>query len=418
MSKVQEPHNVEAEQAFLGSLELEPHTISRAARLVRPADFFIERHSLIFQAMLDLDRAGIPIDLITLADQLGSQLADVGGAAYLIELEHGPATALHLDYYAGIIRKYARLRRLINGAGRIVRLAHRAAAIPTVADEALALAERTLLALVKEQRLGSVRPLGELVRAYLERVQCQPAGLGLSTGLASLDDLCGPLQPADLVLLAGEPGTLKTALVLKIARNAGLSGRKVALFSLESSSDQVVQRLLASETGLAPQRLRSGDVEPEWPALLAAGERLAELNLYIDDTPGLLVTELRSKARWLHYLWQLDLIVVNYLQLMRPDQRLSSREQELSAISRALKALARELNIPLLAVSILDPIADGTPSLHQLGPVHYEADLIWLCQKVSNRLLITQARWRDGPAGASVKLFYDPTRQDFCDLEV
>lgn len=402
MNRVQDPHNVEAEQAFLGSIELDPTSISRASRLVRPADFSIERHSAIFQAMLDLDLAGIPIDKITLAEQLGGQFDDVGGFYYLAQLETDAPSAVGMDFYAGIIRKYARLRRLIAGAGRIVRLAHRTGATP---DEALALAEATLLSLVKEERLASVRPLGDLVHAYLDKVQTVGAGnLGLSTGLASLDALSGRLQPADLVLLAGEPGTLKTALVLKIARNIGRAGRKVALFSLESSNAQVVQRLLASETGITAQALRLGDVKSQWPELLAAGTRLAELGMYIDDTPGLMVTELRSKARWLHYLWTLDLIVINYLQLLRSDQRLGSREQDLAAISRALKALARELRLPLLAVSILESTTDGKPGLHQLNPVQYEADVIWLCQKVNDHLLITQTRWRDGPAGASIEI--------------
>lgn len=201
--------------------------------------------------------------------------------------------------------------------------------------------------------------------------------------------------------------------MLKIARSVSYAGRKVALFSLESSAGQVVQRLLGVETGIAAGRLRSGRLESEWPQLEAAGLRLAELNLYLDDTPGLLLAELRSKARWLHYLWQLDLIIVNYLQLLRPDQRLFSREQELAAISRALKALARELNIPLLAVSVLEPLAEGGPGLAQLGPVQYEADIIWLCKKRQGHLWLEQARWRDGPAGGGLELPYDPIKQEF-----
>ncbi|MCL4303114.1 MAG: AAA family ATPase [Anaerolineae bacterium] len=393
--RVQDPHNVEAEQAFLGSVLQEPKTISRASRLVRPADFFDERHSFIWQAMLDTEKAEQPLDLVTLSDRLNGNLADVGGIAYLIQLEHSPMiSAEHLDTYAAIIRKYARLRRLINGCGRIVRLAHRAGSNINVMDEALALAESTLLALVKEDRLGPVAPLGLLIRRYLNRARKQPANLGLSTGLPALDALSGRLQAGDLILLTGEPGTFKTALALRIAKGAGLAGRKVALFSLESSSDQVVQRLLAAETGLDAQRLRIGDLEP---ALLDAGERLAELGIYVDDTPGLLVTELRSKARWLHYLWGLDLIIVNYLQLLRNEQRHDSRAEELASACRALKALARELKLPLLAVFRFDPLTDNRV-------VEVESDLIWLCEKKGDRLLLTQTRWRDGPAGASIEL--------------
>lgn len=398
MMRVQDPHNVEAEQAFLGSILQEPKMISRASRLVRPADFFEERHSFILQAMLDLDRAGLPLDLVTLSDRLNGNLADVGGFVYLVELEHTPMiSALNLDTYAAIIRKYARLRRLINGCGRIVRLAHRAGANVNVMDEALALAESTLLALVKEERLGPMAPLGVLIRRYFDQAKDQPAGLGLSTGLPALDALSGRLQAGDLVLLAGEPGTFKTSLALRIAKGAGRAGRKVALFSLESSSEQVVQRLLAGETGLDAQRLRIGDLEPEWPALLQAGARLAELNLYTDDTPGLLVRELRSKARWLDYLWGLDLIIVNYLQLLRSDQKHDSRAEELASACRALKALARELKLPLIAVFRFDPLADNRA-------IELESDLIWLCERRGDRLLLTQTRWRDGPAGASIEL--------------
>ncbi|MBE7553681.1 MAG: AAA family ATPase [Anaerolineales bacterium] len=365
--------------------------------MVRPADFFEERHAFIWQAMLDVEKAGLPLDLVTLSDRLNGNLADVGGTAYLIQLEHAPISPLNLDTYAAIIRKYARLRRLINGCGRIVRLAHRAGTNVNVMDEALALAESTLLALLKEDRLELVAPLSVLLRRYFDRAKAQPAGLGLSTGLPALDALSGRLQAGDLVLLAGEPGTFKTKLALRIARNAGLAGRKVALFSLESSSDQVVQRLLAAETGLDARRLRIGDIEPEWPELLAAGTRLAELEIYVDDTPGLLVRELRSKARWLHYLWGLDLIIVNYLQLLRNEQRQESRAEELAATCRALKALARELRLPLLAVFRFDPLADNRA-------IELESDLIWLCEKRGDHFLLTQTRWRDGPAGASIEI--------------
>ncbi|GIK43801.1 MAG: replicative DNA helicase [Chloroflexota bacterium] len=400
MIRVQDPHNVEAEQAFLGSILQEPKTISRASRLVRPADFFDERHAFIWQAMLDTEQAGQPLDLVTLSDRLNGNLADVGGAAYLIQLAHIPMTsAENLDTYAAIIRKYARLRRLINGCGRIVRLAHRAGANVNVMDEALALAESTLLALVKEDRLGRVAPLGVLIRRYLDRAKAQP--LGLSTGLPALDALSGRLQPGDLVLLAGEPGTFKTSLALRIAKGVGMAGRKVALFSLESSSDQVVQRLLADETGLDAQRLRIGDLDP---ALHQAGGRLAELGIYVDDTPGLLIAELRSKARWLHYLWGLDLIIVNYLQLLRSDQKHDSRAEELAAACRALKALARELKLPLIAVFRFDPTCPPNGECVDNRAVEVESDLIWLCEKRGDHLLLTQTRWRDGPAGASIEL--------------
>ncbi|MCL4299516.1 MAG: AAA family ATPase [Anaerolineae bacterium] len=398
MIRVQDPHNVEAEQAFLGAILQEPKTISRASRLVRPADFFEERHAFILQAMLDIEKAGLPLDLVTLSDRLNGNLADVGGFAYLVEMEHTPMiSAENLDTYAAIIRKYARLRRLINGCGRVVRLAHRAGANVDVLDEALALAESTLLALLKEDRLGPVAPLSVLLRRYFDRAKAQPASLGLSTGLPTLDALSGRLQAGDLVLLAGEPGTFKTKLALRIARGAGLAGHKVALFSLESSSDQVVQRLLADETGLDAQRLRTGDIELEGAEVLTAKTRLAELGIYVDDTPGLLVAELRSKARWLHYLWGLDLIIVNYLQLLRNEQRYDSRAEELASACRALKALARELKLPLIAVFRFDPLTDNRV-------VEVESDLIWLCEKKGDRLLLTQTRWRDGPAGATIEV--------------
>lgn len=407
MVKVQEPHNLEAEQALLGAILLEPHLISRAVKLVRPADFFIEAHSYIYRGMLDLAERGTPIDLVTLTEQLQSRgwLEEIGGLAVLTGLVNAAPTFLHFDYYAAIVRKYSRLRRLIAGAGKLARIAH---APNFNLDEILGLAEATLLALVQKERLQSVRPLSELVGAYLDRLSSQPEGkLGLSTGLKSLDALCGRLQPADLVLLTGEPGTLKTALALHIARQAG----KSVLFSLESSAAQVVQRLLVSETGLPPELLRVGSPGVHWTLLQEAGSRLSELELYLDDTPGLLVTDLRSKARWLHYLWGLDLVIVNYLELLRYEQRQDAalracggREEELAAISRALKALARELNLPVLVVSRLE------------SATHYEADVIWQCQKVDDSLYITQTRWRDGPAGAMVQLNFDPLRQTFDEL--
>jgi replicative DNA helicase len=435
MSKEQ-PHNVEAEQAFLGSIEIDPHAIIRATSLVRPADFFVERHSAIYQAMLELDREDIPIDLVTLSDRLENarQLQEIGVTAYLTELMTLTPTSIHVEYYARLVHKYARLRRLIKGAGRLARLAH-AGQDPA---KALAKAETILLDLTQEVDLTGFRAAKEIMAGYLDRVATagREAELGISTGLPGLDKLCGRLQKSDLVLVAGRPGMMKTALVLKIARSAaggGSTGRHVAIFSLEMSDEQLIQRLIAAQSGISPERLRLGQIEPqEWPDFTAATQALAETSIHIDDTPAISVQELRRKARRLNQLWGIDLIIIDYLQLMRSGQKPDNRVQEVSAIGRALKALARELNVPVVAISILSRACELRPDkrpilsdLRESGTLEYEADIVWFCYRdelyypdteLINILELIQAKWRHGPTG-TIKLYCHKERQDFSDAE-
>jgi replicative DNA helicase len=231
-----EPHNVEAEEAFIGSILIDPHAIIRAAGLVRPADFYVERHAWIYHCMLELDREGVPIDLVTLSDRLQAKgwLTEIGGAACLTSLISATPTSIHLEYYGKLVKKYARLRRIIAGAGRLARSAH----YDQDPDKALALAETVLLDITEQAEFSGFRVAGEIVSDYLERVdamQWHGRELGLSTGLPGLDSLCGRLQKSDLVLLAGRPGMMKTALALKIVLSVIKAEQRVAMFSLEMS---------------------------------------------------------------------------------------------------------------------------------------------------------------------------------------
>jgi replicative DNA helicase len=352
----------------------------------------------------------------------------------LTELITQTPPSIHVEYYANLVRKYARLRRLIVGAGKISRLAY-AAREP---EKVLAQIEAVLLDLTREAGLTGGRMAGRIVESYLERVG---QDLGLSTGLESLDHLCGRLQRSDLVLLAGRPGMMKTTLALKIARSNARVGKHVAIYSLEMSDEQLVQRLIASETGIPPQRLRLGDIQPdEWPGFTAATQMLAEIPIHIDDAPALSVQELRGKARRLNSMWGIDLIIVDYLQLMRSGRKSDNpstgsgcnRVQEVSAIGRGLKALARELNIPVLAISILSRACELRPNkrpilsdLRESGTLEYEADIVWFCYRdelynpdteLVNILELIQAKWRHGPTG-TIKLYCHKDRQDFSDAD-
>jgi replicative DNA helicase len=352
------PHNLEAEQSVLGSLLLDGEAIVKIASWLRPDDFYNRAHSLIYQAILDLYERREPVDFVTLCEELGRKgiLGEVGGEAYITSLINAVPTPIHLEHYARIVERTATLRRLISAAGEIASMAYEATGD---VDETVDKAEQLIFGVSQRRLRRDVLHIKQVLEEYFERIEYlhrhRGEFMGVPTGFSQLDKLLGGLQKSDFIVIAGRPGMGKSSFALSIAHNAAKRyGQRVAIFSLEMSAEQVVQRLLAAETGVDSQRLRLGLIkDEEWPRVVQAIGVLSETSIFLDDTPAISAMELRAKARRLHAEYGLDLIIVDYLQLMQGDSRSENRVQEISYISRALKSLARELNIPLVALSQL-----------------------------------------------------------------
>lgn len=353
-----QPHNVEAEEAVLGALLIDTDAIIRIATFLQPVDFYVERHSWIFEAIRDLHERREPADLVTLTDELErrGQMVEIGGAAYLTSLMNATPTSIHVEFYARIVERTAVLRRLIDAAGQIARLAYDGS---EDADEVVDRAEEIIFGVASRRVDRDLRPIRQILDQYHDRVEYLWAHrgeiVGIPTGLSDLDKLLGGLQRSDVIILAGRPGMGKTSLALSMALHAARRWQKrIAVFSLEMSDEQLVQRLISAETGIDSQRLRLGDIKDnEWPTFMQATTLLSNTFIFIDDTPAISALELRTKARRLHAEHGLDMIIIDYLQLMRGDSGSENRQQEISYISRSIKALARELNVPILALSQL-----------------------------------------------------------------
>lgn len=382
------PQNIEAEEAVLGAILIDPDAIIRVATILRPDDFYREKHGWIYDAALTLHERREPIDFLTICDELErrGQLSEVGGAAFITTLINAVPTSIHAEHYARIVERTATRRRLIEAAGQIAALAYQEADdVEEVVDQA----EQILFGVSQRRLARDLVPIKQVLSEYYDRIEYltrhQGEMIGIPTGFTDLDKLLGGLQRSDMIILAARPGVGKTSLALNIALNAAKRfHQRVAFFSLEMSSEQVVQRLISAEAGIDSQRLRRGEIAPdEWGRFVKAASDLAEIHFYIDDTPGISALELRTKARRLHAEVGIDLLVVDYLQLMRGDGRAENRVQEISAISRALKALGRELNVPVLAVSQLsrgvESRADKRPVLSDLresGALEQDADVV------------------------------------------
>ncbi len=352
------PHSVEAEEAVLGSILINPEALFDVAPFLHPEDFYIVRNGWIWDAILTLHDRREPVDFLTVVEELErrGQLEEVGGSAYITSLINAVPTPIHAEAYGRIVERTALRRRLINAAGEIAKIAYEDAG---EVDEVIDRAEATLFGVTERRLAKELVPIKQVISEYYDRIQYlydhRGEMIGVPTSFIDLDKLLGGLQKSDLIIVAGRPGSGKTSLVLTIALNAARKfGQRVALFSLEMSAEQLVQRLVAAETGIDSQRLRLGDLkEDEWPRFVQATSRLAETRIFIDDTPSISALQLRTKCRRLYAEYGIDLIIVDYLQLMSGDFRSENRVQEISYISRSLKALARELNVPVLAAAQL-----------------------------------------------------------------
>ncbi len=432
------PANPEAEEAVLGSLLIDPDAIIKVASFLRPDDFYREKNAWIYQAILDLHERREPADFVTLVDELErrDQIQQIGGTAYITSLINSVPTAVHVEHYAHIVERTATLRRLIGAAGQIAALAYEEA---EDVDEVVDRAEQ-LIFNVSERRIHrDLTPVRQIMHTVVDRLDYlhrhRGELLGVPSGFSKLDKLLGGFQKSDLIILAARPGVGKTSLALNFAVNAAKRyGQRVAFFSLEMSSEQLVQRLLAAETGINQQRLRLGEInDDEWPILMEAAGVLSETLLFIDDTPAVSALELRTKARRLQAEHGLDMVIVDYLQLMRSDTRSENRVQEISYISRSLKSLARELEVPLIALSQLsravEARGDHKPILSDLrdsGSIEQDADIVMfiyredMVKENSERKNIADvivAKHRNGPTD-TVPLYFDKALTRFADLEL
>jgi len=359
------PHNLEAEASVLGSLMLDRNAIVRVADFLRPEDFYLDHHAQVYRAALNLYDRSDPIDLLTLAAELEKMrvLERVGGQAFLAELESGVPTAANVEYYGHLVEEAATKRKLISAGGRITALGFDES---TPASTALDTAEGVIFNIAEGRITQDFVLLKDVLKNTWDQIEAihkdQSTIIGVPSGFNDLDAKTGGFQKSDLIMIAGRPGQGKTSLCLNVAQNASIQYKvPVAIFSLEMSEQQLVTRLLCSEASVDSYRLRTGLLkDAEWPRIAQAMGALSEAQIYIDDSPGLSVMEMRTKARRLKAANNLGLIIVDYLQLMQ-GRNSENRVQEVSDISRSLKSLARELQIPVIACSQLSREPEKRP---------------------------------------------------------
>ena len=382
------PQAVEVEQAVLGAMMLEQQALSRAFEILDKSCFYHASHGRIFEAMHTLFEQGTAVDQLTLTEELKrrGQLDDVGGVVYLAKLGSEVATAANIDFHARIVFEKALSRKLIEVASEISERAYAADEdVQTLIDKA----EQQLFSLSENQIGEGFEPLDKVMGdafEHIERIHAKTdTVLGVDTGFANLNDLTSGFQKGDLIILAARPSVGKTALALTLARNAAVdAGVGVAIFSLEMSKMQLAQRLLSAETKVDLHKLRTGRLtEDDWMHLTRNIDRLAQAPIYIDDSPGISVLEARAKARRQLREYGIGMVVIDYLQLMSGHLRTQSREQEISQISRGLKAMAKELDMPVLALSQLsravESRTDRRPQLSDLresGSLEQDADVV------------------------------------------
>ena len=431
------PQNVEAEQAVLGAMMLDHNAVIVALEKLDARDFYREVHRVIFEAMVQLHKENQEIDVITLPEELKrmKKLDDVGGLEYILSLPNMVATAANIEYHAKIVSEKALARSIITTCTNLTTEAYDG---EKTSEDLLDEAERKILQLSSDRNRGDFAPVGTIVEATLDKITKlyeNKAGItGLQTGFRDLDAMTSGLQQSDLILVAARPSMGKTAFTLNIAQNVGVRQKKtVAFFSLEMSQEQLVQRLLCQLSRIDSQKLRTGQInsDKDWNELTKACSQLYESPIYIDDTPGITVSEMRSKARRLKSEHGLDLIIVDYLQLMQ-GRNAESRQQEISEISRSLKALARELKVPLIALSQLsrsvESRQDKRPMLSDLresGALEQDADVVSFLyredyyNKETENQHITEviiAKHRNGPVG-TVKLYFKNELTLFLNLD-
>lgn len=432
------PQNIEAEQAVLGAIFLEPSALTLASEILIPEDFYRASHQKIFNAMLKLNDEGKVVDLVTVTEELAAAklIEDTGGVSYLSELAGSVPTAANIEYYARIVEEKSLLRRLIRTATEIASDGY---AREDEVEALLSEAEKNILAVAQRKNAGAFHNIKDvLVRTYdnIEQMH-QNAGeiTGLETGFIELDRMTAGFQRNDLIIVGARPSVGKTAFALNIAQNvAQKTGENIAIFSLEMGAEQLVMRLLCAEGNIDAQRLRTGTLtDDDWGKLTMAMGSLSNTGIFIDDTPGVRISDIRSKCRRLKQEHGLGMILIDYLQLILGSGRAGeNRQQEVSEISRSLKQLARELQVPVIALSQLsrgvEQRQDKRPMMSDIresGSIEQDADIVAFLYRDDyydkesenkNIIEIIIAKQRNGPTG-TVSLAFVKEYNKFVNLE-
>jgi replicative DNA helicase len=415
------PNSLEAERSVLGAILIENTALNRAQEILKEADFYRDPHRKIFKVMNDLSERTTAIDTVTIKEELSraGELDAVGGPAYIASLIDGVPRSANVEYYARIVKEKAVLRSLIEAGGRIVASAYEAS---HEADVILDDSERLIFQIAQDRlRAGfiAMKVIADQSLKTIEQLaERRELVTGLPTGYKLLNEYTSGLQPADLIILAARPGMGKTSLALNIAQNVAMqAGRKVGIFSLEMTREQLFLRMLTGLARIDSHMLRTGRLtKDQWKELIQAFGQLATAPVWIDDSAGLTVLEMRAKCRRLKLEQGLDMVVIDYMQLIRSRSRFENRNQEMSEISRSLKELAKELNVPVVALSQLSRAPEqrgerGRPQLSDLresGAIEQDADVVLLLYREElykpteeNRGIATliMAKQRNGPTG-------------------
>jgi replicative DNA helicase len=432
------PQNIEAEQAVLGAVFLEPEALITASEILLPEDFYRSTHQRIYRVMLDLNAKGEPVDLITVTSELSdnNQLDEVGGLSFLTELADSAPTAANIEYYSKIVEEKSLLRRLIRTATEITANSYaREEEVEAILNEA----EKSILEVANRKNTSAFTAIKDvLVHAYdnIEALHNRKGDItGIPTGFNDLDRMTAGFQRNDLIIVAARPSVGKTAFALNIAQNvATKTEENVAIFSLEMGAEQLVMRMLCAEGNIDAQRLRTGALLPEdWQKLTMAMGSLSAAGIYIDDTPGIRINDIRAKCRRLKQEKGLGMILIDYLQLiMGSGKSGENRQQEVSEISRSLKALARELEVPVIALSQLsrgvESRQDKRPMMSDIresGSIEQDADIVAFLYRddyydketeSKNIIEIIIAKQRNGPTG-TVELAFVKEYNKFVNLD-
>lgn len=433
------PQNIDAEQAVLGAMLIKKEAIAEVSQILRPEDFYRDAHKIVYEAMLTLFNKNEPADIVTVSDYLNNEnlIEKVGGVTFITALANTVPTAANVTYHAKIVREKSDLRHLINTATDIAGMAYESS--DDVAD-VIDKSEKMIMEVANRQNVSAFTPMRDIVMETFDKINVlyeSKGGLtGIPCGFTDLDKLTSGLQASDLILVAARPSMGKTAFTLNIGAHVALKEHKnVAFFSLEMSKQQLVQRMLCSEGGIDSQKLRKGELDKtDWSKLVNVANKVAEAPLYIDDTAGITVMELRSKARRLKAEKGLDLIIIDYLQLMQGRTgkgATDNRQQEISEISRSLKAVARELNVPVIALSQLSRSVESRQikrpmlsDLRESGSLEQDADIVMFLYREDyydpetvnkNITEVIVAKHRNGPVD-TVKMFFKKEFTRFNDL--
>ena len=431
------PQSLEAEQSTLGSMLLDKEAIATAAEILVAEDFYRDAHRTIFDALISLFNKGEPADLITVTEALRQRnaLDAVGGASYISTLANTVPTSANCEYYAKIVKNRSIMRALVTAGSQIASIGYdQTADVPESLDKA----EQLIFRISQSGETGTVSDMKTVLMSTFDRIErlytTKGAITGLSTGFAELDNILSGLQPSELVVIAGRPSMGKTALALNIAEHVGANeGKPVLIFSLEMSREQLAQRMLCSQATVDGQRLRRGNLsEGDWQRLSHAIGRLSEAPIFIDDSPSATALDIRTRARRLKAEHGLSLIIIDYLQLVQGHGRVENRNQEIAEITRSLKTLARELEVPVISLAQLsravEATADKRPLLSHLresGEIEQSADVVAFIYREDyykpdterrNIAEIIIAKQRNGPTG-TIELMWQREYTRFRNLE-